>query len=321
MTTAVKAAPFARNHAIRDALSRALYEGLRRDPSVHLFGEGCEVKQHYDAPDLLRDFPQRIHTMPIAEDGIVNFAVGASLMGILPVVDIISADFLYRAMDSLCNTAAKANHLQGAQRTIVVRAEFLTGGPTAGQRPEALFTHVPGLTVHVPSTPADAYGLMTTALTTPGVHLIFEDRNIEDEGYFQREDFYSQPGPFGRISWRVRNPAANATVLTYGLMRQRVEALVARENLRVNLYDLRSLYPLDMDGVMDAVHRTHRLLIVEPGVLHGGVGAEIAAQVAEAMPQVRVKRLGAPRVTIPQAGSAQARLLPSDQEVRDALNF
>lgn len=326
-----KPQPFARNHVLRDAFGRAVYDAMKANPSVYLFGEGAEVKQHYDAPMILRDFPERILTTPIAEDGLVNFALGAALLGIVPVVDIISADFLYRAMDSICNTAAKFNAVRPDQapRTLVIRAEFMVGSPSTGQRPEALFAHIPGLTVHVPSTPADAYGLMATALKTPGVHLLFEDRMVADNGCFQPEDFYSPSVPFGRLSWRLRNPGASLTILTYGVMRQRVEALVSEHRGHVNLYDLRSIYPLDMTGIIDAVKRTGRLLIVEPDVVHAGVGAEIAAQVAERLPHeipiglgethVRIKRLGAPRVTIPASMGLHARMLPSDQEILDAI--
>ena len=175
-----KANPFARNHKIRDAISKAIYDGMAQDKSIHLFGEGAWVKQYYDAPKTWKEMPERIVTLPIGEDGNVNFAVGASLLGVTPVVDCIAADFLYRAMDSICNTAAKLNFVRPEQppRTIVIRAEFLTGGPTTGQRPEALFTHIPGLDVVIPSTPRDAYGLMRRALDSPGVVLFLEDREI-----------------------------------------------------------------------------------------------------------------------------------------------
>lgn len=319
MVTAVKKTPFQRNRLIRDAIGRATYDAMKADSTIHLFGEGAEVKQHYDAPYILEEFGQRVTTTPIAEDGTLNFAVGTALAGVTPVVDVIAADFLYRCADAICNTAAKLNAVRQARHTLVIRAEYLVGGPTTGQRPEAMFAHVPGLTVHVPSTPADAYGLLRTALQTPGVHLIFEDRMVADGGYFQHEDFYSPTVPFGRLSWRVRHPGADVAVLTYGVLRQQVEALVVRENLRVNLFDLRSIQPLDTSGIMDAVKRTGKLLIVEPDVTRFGVGAEIAALVAEQAPGTRVKRLGAPAVIIPSAIPLHRRMLPSDEEVLDAI--
>ena len=189
--TTVKAQAFYRNHLLRDGINQAIYDAMQIDPSIYLFGEGAWVKARYDAPQILAEFRERIMTMPIAEDGSVNFAVGASLLGVKPVVDIITADFLYRCFDSIANTAAKLNFVQAEgepPKTMVIRAEFLTGGPTTGQRPEALFAHIPGLNVVVPSTPRDAYGLMRTALQTPGVAIFFEDRMIADQGPWTAQD-------------------------------------------------------------------------------------------------------------------------------------
>ena len=136
--TTPKVSPFQRNRFIRDGISRAIYETMRKDPSVFLFGEGAWVKMKYDAPQILEEFSDRIVTLPISEDANSNFAVGASLLGIKPIVDVITSDFLYRTFDAIANTAAKLNFVapQGeTPKTIVIRSEFLLGGPTTGQRP------------------------------------------------------------------------------------------------------------------------------------------------------------------------------------------
>ena len=327
-----KSDPFARNHLLRDASWQAVYDAMVKDPCVHVFGEGAHVKAHYDAPRIEADFGDRVHTMPIAEDAIVNFAVGTSLVGVTPVVDVISSDFLYRAMDSICNTAAKTNFVRPDQppKTMVIRAEFLTGGPTTGQRPEALFCHIPGLRVVLPSTPADAYGLMRSALETPGVTLFFEDRMIEDGGAFLKEDFaIGERVPIGAGCYRKMGQRGICTIVTYGVMRQRVEALLGpwekdgdyykEPNLDAGIVDLRTIYPIDFGLIKYALQRTGRLLVIEPDVTYGGVGAEIVAQIAQEMPWVRVKRLGAPRTTIPASSSLHHRMLPSDQEMSDAI--
>ena len=308
MTTTIKqASPFARNHLLRDAISKAIYDSMKEDSSIYLFGEGCEVKQFYDAPYILSEFSNRATTMPIAEDGGINFCVGASLLGVKPIFDVISADFLYRAMDGIANTAAKLNFVRPNEtpKTIVIRAEFLTGGPSTGQRPEALFAHIPGLNVIVPSTPRDAYGLMLTALKTPGVTLFFEDREIPDDSFDETDSVLGEAIPFGRLAVRwLKMPTLtsgdrkipNATVVTYGLSRYRVERLVnewmagwdgdhlEEPNLEIDLLDLRSIYPVDWDGLKHGRYglaRTGHLLIIEPDIQHGGVGAEIAATIAE----------------------------------------
>lgn len=315
--------PFSRNHRLRDALGQAIYDAMREDGAIHLFGEGCEVKVHYDAPDIERDFAARCHTLPISEDGNLNFAVGASLLGVKPVVDVIGADFLYRCMDSLCNTAAKLNFVlgpSGTPSTIVVRAEFQVSGPTTGQRPEALFTHIPGLRVAIPSTPRDAYGLMRKALESPGVSLIFEDRMIGD-GSFSGGDLRLRERVAFGCAFERRNGDINAvlTIVTYGLMRQVTEEALD-SGLNVDLFDLRSLYPVDWTQIMGSLQRTRRLLIVEPDVAYGGVGAEIAAHFAERMPGVRIRRLGAPRETIPASVHLHPRMMPAAQEIQEAVH-
>ena len=329
-----KPSPFSRNHLIRDSIGWALHAAMTEDASIHLFGEGCQVKVHYDHPEIERDFSSRCHTMPIAEDAIVNFAVGSALMGVKPVVDIISSDFLYRAMDAICNTAAKANFARpDLPITMVIRAEFLTGGPTTGQRNEALFTHIPGLNVVVPSTPRDAYGLMLTALNTPEVTLFLEDREIEDDGYFMSEDLeVGATVPLGKGLVRDMGPRGGVAVLTYGVMRQRVEEAVHEaqyqfytsahdrfdpDSVDCSVIDLRTLYPLDWDLIRKAADRTGALLIVEPDVAYAGVGAEIAAWAGEN--RVRVQRLGAPKVTVPAAKALQGDILPSKEAIIAAI--
>lgn len=327
---AVKKAPFQRNHLIRDALSQAIYDVMAKDDSVQMFGEGAMAKVHYDAPQIERDFSSRVHTLPISEDGSTNFCVGAALLGVKPIMDVISSDFLFRAMDSIANTAAKLAAVRSQQPTIVIRAEFLTGGPTTGQRPEAMFAAIPGLRVAIPSTPRDAYGLMRTALETPGVSLLFEDRMIEDDGPWTEADLrLGDSVPFGVIRCRQQGMHGHVAILTYGIMRQRVERLLKSQawiqdphdekNLRADLYDLRTIYPIEWRGINLALRRAGRLLIIEPDIVYAGVGAEIAAQAHDLRPGVQVKRLGAPRTVIPSNRELHCHLLPSDEEVELAI--
>ena len=330
LSSPVKPNPFLRNRKLRDASWRAVYDRMAADPSVHVFGEGASVKAHYDAPDIESRFSDRIHTLPISENGNTDFAIGAALGGVAPIIDVIAADFLYRTMDAICNTAAKLNFVSGRKHTIVIRAETLIGGPTTGQRPEALFAHIPGLRVVVPSTPRDAYGLMYTALTEPGVTLYFEDRMVSDEGPFTPADLAAgEPVPFGKLAGRQTGIRGTASIFTYGVMRQVVERVLSSQkwledvysepNLRADLYDLRTLYPLDWAGIEWALNRTGRLLVIEPDITYGGIGAELVAQVAERFPRVRVKRLGAPRTTIPASMALHDQVLPSEQQIFEAI--
>ena len=325
MTTPVKkASPFARNHLIRDGINQAIYDTMKIDPAVFLCGEGAWVKAKYDAPQILEEFPDRIVTLPIAEDSSVNFAVGMALLGIKPVVNLITADFTFRAADGIINTAAKLNFAlpEGEPpRTIVIQAEFLLGGPTTGARPEMLFARIPGLNVVIPSTPNDAYGLMHTALTSPGVTIFLEDRMILDS-LTAPEDMAGvgiMAIPFGEASIRRCPGGATLTIVTYGLMRQNVEsALDERKIDNVELIDLRTLYPIDWATLFDSAQRTGKLLIIEPDVLYGGIGAEIAATAVD-WGLYKISRLGAPRETIPASPAGHARMLPSPEEILAAI--
>ena len=316
-----KLQPFRRNHLIRDAINRAIYEAMVRDPSIYVMGEGQWVKKWYDARYIWDEFPERVITLPIAEDSAVNFAVGMSLLGVKPVVDLIAGDFLFRAMDSVCNTAAKLNFVRPDQqpRTIVIQAEFLLAGPTTGQRIESMFTHIPGLNVVIPSTPRDAHSLMLGALATPGVTLFFEDREIQDELITEPDQRIGGRLGLGyALLRRNGNAKPDATVVTYGIMRQVVEQALD-PMLNIDLIDLRSIFPIDWMEIKASVRRSGKLVIIEPDVQWNGVGAEIIAQISEALPHVRVKRLGAKRETIPAAARLHKHCLPSDEEILHAI--
>lgn len=302
-----------RNRKIRDGLYRAIEERMIADERVYLCGEGCHMKVHFDAPSIEQCFPERLITLPISEDGNTNFAVGLAIAGLVPIVDVISSDFLFRTMDSICNTAAKHAHV-AEPRTIVIRAEFLTGGPTTGQRIEAMFAHVPGLHVAVPATAKRAHGVMRQALERKGVSLIFEDRMIEDDWDVVAEGEMT----LGADEWLIE-PAESPTVTTvsYGVgIRLSMQAL-SRASW-CDRYGLDWLYPLELESVLESVRTTNALLIVEPAPAFMGIGAEIAAQVAERLPGTRIKRIGSPREIIPVSPERHHEALPTVEQIRDA---
>ena len=318
--------PWFRNGLIRSAIGQALHEAMAVDPLIHLFGEGCSMKVHFDAPQIERDFPERVHTCPISEDCNTNFAVGASLLGVKAVVDVITSDFLYRTADALANTAAKLNSVLATgepPRTMLVRAEFLTAGPTTGARPEATFAHIPGINVVVPSTPRAAYALTHAALKAPGVHLLFEDRMILDAETKETDKGpLTDTMPLGYAGLRRKAKNARLTIVTYGLMRQVVERALdeARVTLPLDLIDLRSLFPVDWDLLEGSVDKTNNLLVVEPDVEFGGIGAEIVATLAERRHLAKIRRLGGRRITLPAASAFHHLGMPTEQEILEAVN-
>jgi pyruvate/2-oxoglutarate/acetoin dehydrogenase E1 component len=315
VTEVVRKDPWFRNRLIRDGIMRAICEEMRSRPEIYLLGEGAHMKVHFDAPDIEANFPERVLTLPISEDGNSNFAVGMSLAGVVPIVDVISSDFLYRTMDAICNTMAKAETVS-SPRTMVVRSEFLTGGPTSGQRIEALFAHVPGLRVVVPSTPADAYGLMLEALRIPAVTIFFEDRMISDEGTPARYLPSVSPPDVGFA--RIAKEGDGVVVVSYGITCRRAEEALADTDAAI--LDLRSLWPLDITTVAAFCVGSvdNALLVVEPDVGFLGIGAEVVASMAERWPGIAVSRLGAGRKTIPASRELHDRAIPSAAEIRVA---
>lgn len=324
-SAAVKSRTWFRNRLVRDGIYQAIYERMKVDPSIFLFGEGAHMKVHFDAPNIEKEFSNRVVTLPISEDGNTNFAIGTSLVGVKPIVDVISSDFLFRTMDSICNTAAKLSYVSevsGHPKTIVVRSEFLFGGPTSGQRLESLFTRIPGLNVVIPSNPKDALGLMRTALERSGVTIFFEDRMISDATTKSSDmlDGSSEKIPFGK--GKVRKAGNSLTVISYATTLREIESLIDANEFDCELIDLRCLYPLDYQTICDSVRRTGKVLIVEPDVVFSGIGAEIGAYIAESCfssLKAPIKRLGAPRSIIPVSMDMHKFMLPSKEEITKAI--
>ncbi len=312
----VKKDPWFRNRLIRDGTYKATHEAMVKDPTIYIMGEGSHMKIHFDAPDIEKDFSDRVITLPISEDTNSNFAVGLSLAGLTPIVDVISSDFLYRTMDAICNTMAKSGTV-GHPRTMIVRSEFLTGGPTSGQRIEALFAHIPGLHVAIPSNPSDGYFMTKKALATKCVTVFFEDRMVQDTTMpekYKSLDNNLEPENIARVAFR----GSRATVVSYGLPCRIAEDTLADEDCTV--IDLRWLYPLDIKTIVASVRETEgRLLVVEPDTTFLGIGAEIVAQIAEIEHGLKAKRLGAPHVTIPASRDLHDQMMPSADQILNAL--
>jgi len=258
------------------------------------------MKMMFDAPQIYSEFRDRILTLPISEDANTNFAVGASLIGVKPIVDVITADFLYRTMDSICNTAAKTDYLYPG-RTIVIRAEFMTGGPTTGQRPEALFAHIPNLYIQIPSNPHQAAVATRKALEHSGVTIIFEDREIGDSW----EMYYPDP----KVDKKL-------TILSYGLSTRRL--MLLREKIDAcELFDLYDLHSA-VDEIGPSLEKTHKLLIVEPDIPYWGIGAELSARIHERyfdLLDKPVKRLGMNPTVIPACVGLHEKMQPSDTDI------
>jgi len=271
--------------AIRDALA---YE-MRRDDSVFVLGEDVGVRGGVFrvTQGLIEEFgPERVMDTPLAESAIVGVAIGAAAYGLKPVAEIQFADFILPAVNQIISEAAKMRYRSNGDWScpIVIRAPF--GGGVHGalyhsQSVEALFYHIPGLKVVVPSTAADAKGLLVAALRDPDPVLYFEHKGlyrlIKDE-----VPDGEHVVPIGQAA--LRREGTDITVITYGLMMHYVlEAAeeLAHAGLSTHVLDLRSLLPLDREAILAAARQTGKVLIVHEDNKTGGVGAEVSAIIAE----------------------------------------
>jgi pyruvate/2-oxoglutarate/acetoin dehydrogenase E1 component len=274
----------------REALNAALREELRRDERVLLLGEDIGVfGGAFKVTDgLLEEFGERrVRDTPISENTIVGMGVGAAMVGLRPVVELMTINFALLAFDQIVNHAAHIHYMFGGQAKVplVVRMPQGAGhqlGPTHSHCLEAMFMHVPGLLVATPATAADAKGLLKTAIRDENPVIFIEHESL----YGQRgdvpddEDFLLD---FGQAA--VRREGDDVTIV--GVSRMAVTAQRAAERLQVEhgvgaeVIDPRTLRPLDLDTIIASVRKTNRCVVVEEGWPHGGVGANLAALISE----------------------------------------
>ena len=296
------------------AVSQALNDSMEEDESVIVFGEDIAAAggSFKATRGLLEAFGrERVRDTPISEATIVSAAVGAAMTGLKPVVEIMFMDFITLAMDALVNQAAKARFMFGGRSSVpmVLRTPHgggLNAGPQHSQCLEVWLAHVPGLKVVCPSNAQDAYSLLRAAITDPDPVVFVENKALY--GKKSAVDT-SIEGVIGKAS-TVR-AGRDVTIITYGATVHASLAAaeeMARENIEVEVIDLRSIQPWDEAAVFESVARTHRVVIVHEAVQAFGVGAEIAARIAEdAFDELDapVVRVGAPFMPVPFASSLE----------------
>jgi 2-oxoisovalerate dehydrogenase E1 component len=311
-----------------DAIRTALEIELDTDPRV--FVAGIDVAEGGNVFGLmkgLRDrFGERVRDTPISETAIMGVGVGAAMAGMRPVVELMYLDFVGVCLDQLMNQAAKMPFMTGgaAQMGLTVRTQFGAGrssGSQHSQSLEALLAHIPGLSVVMPSTPADTYGLLRAAIQDPNPVIFIENRLLYGmKGPQPAADFLL---PIGKAL--VVRPGTDITVVSVSRMVH--EALAAAEELAadgisVEVIDLRTVAPLDMPTVLASVEKTSRLLIAHEAVEAFGIGAEIAATVArEAFWHLDapIMRVGAQATPPPYAPGLEREWLPGRDEIAAAI--
>jgi pyruvate dehydrogenase E1 component beta subunit len=274
----------------REALNQALREEMARDETVFLMGEDIGVFNgaFKVTAGLLEEFGEkRVRDTPISENTIVGMGVGAAMTGLRPVVELMTINFSLLALDQIVNHMATIHYMFGGQVRVpmVVRMPQGAGhqlGPTHSHCLEALFLHVPGMLVAVPSTAADAKGLLKSAI-----------RDDNPVVFIEHESLYGLRGEvpddedhtihFGQAA--IRREGQDVTII--GISRMAIvagraaEILAAEHEVEAEVIDPRTLRPLDLDTILDSVRKTNRVVIVEEGWPHGGVGANLAALIQE----------------------------------------
>jgi pyruvate/2-oxoglutarate/acetoin dehydrogenase E1 component len=293
-----------------EASRQAIAEEMRRDPMVWAVGEDLGrggVFGQYRG--LVEEFgPERIADAPISEACIMGAAVGAAMMGTRPIVELRFSDFALCAIDELVNQAAKARFMFGGQGRVplVVREPIGMWRSSAAQHSQSLegwYTHIPGLVVIAPATPADNKGLLKSAIRCDDPVVYMEHKNLWPlEGDIPAGDQLVEIGKA-----RTARPGKDLTIVAWSAMVQTSLAAaesLASKGIEAEVLDLRSLWPWDKPAVLASVERTGRLIIAHEAVRVGGFGAEIAATVAETLHKrlaAPVCRLGAPRAPIAYA--------------------
>jgi pyruvate/2-oxoglutarate/acetoin dehydrogenase E1 component len=306
-----------------DALTQGMGDALAEDERVVLIGidVGAGGGIFTVTRGLLDRFgPERVLDTPISEMGYVGAAVGAAMTGLRPIVEIMFMDFVTVCLDPIVNQAAKLPYMTAGALTVPIVFRTQTGaGRSAGaqhsQSLEAMFAHVPGLKVVLPATVTDAHDLLLDAVRDPNPVLFVENRRL----YGMKGELGQDPLPLGRA--RVARSGDEVTVVTWGQSLRECLGAADRGPVSLEVIDLRSLAPLDMDTVLRSVSRTGRLLVVHEAVQDFGAGAEIAARVADELFDellTPVRRLGAPAVPMPFSPQLERALLPNAAAIADA---
>jgi acetoin:2,6-dichlorophenolindophenol oxidoreductase subunit beta len=310
------------------AITGTLAEAMRADSTVLVLGEDVAEGGPWGATaGLAEEFGvDRVRNTPISESAICGVAVGAAQSGLRPVVEVMFVDFVTLALDQLVNQAAKAHFMSGGQLSVplVLRTQGGAGHRGAAQHSQSLeawLTHVPGLKVVMPSTAADAGGLLASAIADPNPVVFVENKTL----YFRKEEVPDEREavPIGRAA--VVRPGRDVTVVALSrLVSESLAAAdeLAAEGIEVEVIDPRTLVPLDLETIVESVTRTHRLVVAHEAVVHGGFGAEIATRVQEAAfdeLDAPIVRVGAPFAPVPFSPPLEDAYLPGRDDVATAV--
>ncbi|MDQ4018590.1 MAG: alpha-ketoacid dehydrogenase subunit beta [Actinomycetota bacterium] len=311
--------------AVRDAMS----EAMRRDDNVFIMGEDiAEMGGSMGVTQgMLQEFgPERVRNTPISEMAIVGSGIGAAIAGMRPIVEIMYQDFTTLAMEQIVSQAAKHRYMSGGQLKVplTVRTQGGAGwspGAQHAQQLEAWFVHVPGLKVVFPSTPADVRGLLYASIYDDNPVVFFEHRTL----YGLKGDVPEELEPIELGRGRVHREGDDVTVVATGrLVHEALRAAeeAEEEGVSIEVYDPRTLLPLDEEGLVASVKKTNRCVVAHEAIVRMGFGAEVAALVQERAfdyLDAPVERVGARFAPLPFAPVMESYVIPHAEDVLTAI--
>ncbi|MDH5606044.1 MAG: alpha-ketoacid dehydrogenase subunit beta [Anaerolineae bacterium] len=314
---------------VRQAISDALREEMERDENVFLLGE--EIGVWGGTYAVTRGFydqfgEKRVRDTPIAETAIIGAAIGAAMTGLRPVAELMTINFAFSAMDHIVNEAPKLHYMFGGQFKVPMVIRTVGGGgrqlgATHSQTPDAIFAHFPGLVVIAPGTPEDAKGLLKAAIRSDDPVLFIEHSTLYQwRGEVPDGDYTV---PIGKS--KIQRPGKDVTLVTYSKMLQKsLQAAdeLAKEGIDVEVVDLRTLRPLDMDPVLESFKKTNRAVVVEEGWKSFGVGSEVVSRMYEEAfdyADAPIKRVAQKEVPLPYNQKLEQMALPQVADIIQAV--
>lgn len=318
-----------RNITFAQATLEAMEEEMSRDEKVFIMGEdiarqGGIFGQFKGLADKFSK--ERVIDTPISETAIMGAALGAALSGMRPIADMHFADFMGVCMDEIFNQTSKVRYMFGGQANVplVIRAPdglTIQGAAQHSQSIEAWFTHMPGITVVAPSNPADAKGLLKSAIRSDNPIIFFENKILyKQSGYVPKEEYLVEIGKS-----KIVKEGSDVTIVSYSIMMQQaLEAckILEKEGVSVEVVDLVTLSPIDKDTILNSVKKTKRLVIAHEAVKQCGLGAEISAMVAEEAIEyldAPILRFGAPFTPVPFAPTLEKEYRVYPQDIVDGI--
>jgi pyruvate dehydrogenase E1 component beta subunit len=311
---------------MREAISQAIWEEMEKDPNVFILGEEVGVwggtyavtKGFYD-----HFGPERVRDTPISESAIIGAAIGSAMTGLRPIAELMTINFAFAAMDQIVNQAAKLHYMFNGQMILPLVIRAVSGGgrqlgATHSQTPDVIFAHFPGLKVVAPGTPADAKGLLKSAIRSQDPVLFIEHATLyQSRGEVPEGDYVV---PIGKSI--IQRPGKHVTIVTYSKMLElsmKAADELAKDGIEAEVVDLRTLRPLDMEPVLESFKKTNRAVIVEEGWKSYGIGAEVSTRIYEQAfdyVDAPIKRVAQKEVPLPYNRTLEQSAMP---QVADSI--